>query len=79
MSEPLEDPRFAGWHVPGEGWYVVSIASCRGCAASIAWARTPAGRSAPLNRDGTSHFATCPNADAFRRIRAARPQLGERP
>jgi hypothetical protein len=66
----LEDPRFAGWHRP-DGWSIVSLGVCRGCRQTIAWARTPADRSAPLDRDGTNHFATCPEAERFRRRQAA--------
>ena len=66
------DERFSGWSRPA-GWLVVSVGRCRGCGAPISWARTPAGRSAPLDRDGTSHFATCPDADSFRRSLARKP------
>lgn len=59
------DP-FAGWTVP-DGWTLANIGHCRGCGAAIAWTRTPAGRHAPLDRDGVSHFATCPDAERFRR------------
>jgi hypothetical protein len=62
----VEDQRFVGWHRPG-GWSIVSIGRCRGCGQAIAWARTFADRSAPLDRDGTNHFATCPQAERFRR------------
>ena len=68
----IVDGRFAGWHRP-EGWVIVSVGVCRGCRASIAWARTPAGRSAPLDRDGGSHFATCSEADRFRIARRSQP------
>lgn len=37
-----------------------------GCGAPIWWVRTKTGASTPLNSDGTSHFATCPNAREFR-------------
>lgn len=62
----IESPGFPGWHRP-VGWAIVNIGRCRGCGQPIAWARTPAGRSAPLDLDGTNHFATCPEADRFRR------------
>jgi len=68
------DVRFAGWSRPSE-WSIVSVGVCRGCRQSIAWARTPAGRTAPLNRDGTSHFATCPEADRFRLARSQQPRV----
>lgn len=41
--------------------------SCRSCGAVISWFITPRGKSAPLNPDGTSHFATCPQADRWRK------------
>jgi hypothetical protein len=42
-------------------------AKCRSCGAEILWAVTPKGKRAPLNRDGTSHFANCPQADSWRK------------
>lgn len=66
--------RFAGWIAP-PGWELVGLGICRGCREPIAWSRTPAGRSAPLDRDGTSHFATCPEADRFRAGRAREPRI----
>jgi hypothetical protein len=65
------DGRFAGWRRP-VGWRIESLAHCRGCGAAIAWARTPADRSAPLDPSGESHFATCPKADRFRQSRSFR-------
>jgi hypothetical protein len=64
----VADKRFVGWSRPG-GWEIVSVSRCRGCGQAIAWARTFAGRSAPLDRDGTNHFATCRDAELFRRTR----------
>src|SRR5438309_10949406 len=47
-----------GWQFPGE------FAECRSCAAEIEWAKTPKGKSIPMDPDSTaSHFSTCPNAD----------------
>jgi hypothetical protein len=66
------DVRFAGWSRPA-GWTVTNLGRCRGCGAAIAWCRTTAGRHAPLDRDGTSHFATCPQADTFRRTTSQKP------
>jgi hypothetical protein len=68
------DDRFAGWHRPA-GWAIVSVSVCRGCREPISWARTPAGRTAPLDRDGGSHFATCPEADRFRLARSRQPRV----
>lgn len=70
--ESVEDERFAGWHRP-VAWEITAVSRCRGCGQLIAWARTASGRSAPLDRDGTSHFATCPDAARFRRSQASRP------
>jgi len=41
--------------------------TCRGCRATIYWATTARGNRMPLNEDGTSHFATCPVANAYRK------------
>jgi len=56
------DPRF---RIP-EGYTYTNTATCRSCAAPVAWAMTPTGRRMPLDPDGKSHFATCPQADAWR-------------
>jgi hypothetical protein len=40
---------------------------CRSCAATVFWVVTHRARMMPLDPDGTSHFATCPNAAAHRR------------
>jgi len=41
---------------------------CRGCGAPIVWRRTEAGKWQPVNPDGVAHFATCPEAEGFRRL-----------
>ena len=41
--------------------------SCKSCGASIFWLTTKAGKSMPVNHDGRSHFATCPNAQQHRK------------
>jgi hypothetical protein len=64
----VDDERFARWKRPG-GWEIVNVAPCRGCGKLIAWARTLDRKPAPLDRDGTSHFATCPEAERFRKTR----------
>lgn len=63
------DP-WAGWTIP-EGYTPTNISRCRGCSEDILWATTPAGKRAPLNQDGTSHFSSCPDAARFRRTKAA--------
>jgi hypothetical protein len=42
-------------------------ALCRGCKATIYWIKTSKGKNMPVNPDGTSHFATCPQAATFHR------------
>lgn len=42
---------------------------CRGCPASVFWITTEKGRPMPVDADGTSHFATCAAASAFRKAR----------
>lgn len=39
---------------------------CKGCRALIYWIKTAAGKNMPVDKDGTSHFATCPVANNFR-------------
>ena len=39
---------------------------CRSCHEKIVWVRTKRGRAMPVNEDGTSHFATCPDANEWR-------------
>jgi hypothetical protein len=59
-----------GWVIP-IGWTRADgtgrDAACRSCRAEVLWCTTPSGKRAPINRDGTSHFATCPQADAWRK------------
>lgn len=40
--------------------------ACLSCGARISFQRTAAGKKAPVNRNGTSHFTTCPKADRWR-------------
>jgi hypothetical protein len=63
-DEELVTP--VGWKVP-LGWTAGDEGLCRSCRAPILWCTTPAGKKAPVNRDGTSHFATCPEANSWRR------------
>jgi len=44
--------------------------SCRSCAAIVFWIETSRGRKMPLDPDGTSHFATCPDAAHHRKPRS---------
>ena len=55
------------------------VKECRSCKAPIVWMKTRSGKSCPVNADTyhgeelfdrgihTAHFATCPNADQFRK------------
>lgn len=70
-AEPVDRPpsdRWAGWTIP-EGYVPNTVAICRGrgCGAEILWCTTPNNRPSPHDRDGISHFATCPDAPRFRR------------
>lgn len=56
----------AGWTVP-EGWRFENLGACRTCATPVAWCWTPSGNRAPVEKDGTPHFATCPQASTWRR------------
>lgn len=42
---------------------------CTSCKARIYWVLSGKMRWMPVDPTGTSHFATCPNADAHRRAR----------
>lgn len=61
----MKTPPF-GWTIP-KGYDFSNIAECSTCHADMAWCITPKGNSSPLNRDGISHFATCPQAADHRR------------
>lgn len=52
-----------------DGWTPDNSGRCRSCAAPVLWCITPAGRRAPVDPDGTSHFATCPEATQWRKPR----------
>lgn len=64
--------------INGEEWTLPSwaqtpedlrVAHCKACFAPMLWVLTTKGNRAPLNPDGTSHFASCPEAERFRRKR----------
>lgn len=56
----------AGWTVP-EGWRFENLGACRTCGTPVAWCWTKAGNRAPVEKDGTPHFARCPQASQHRR------------
>jgi hypothetical protein len=48
---------------------------CKGCGADIIWVYTPMGRRMPIDKISdnevvTSHFATCPTSESFRKKKA---------
>lgn len=56
------------------GWADPTIAPeparCRSCGDEIGWVVSHVSRrKAPINPDGTSHFATCPQADKWRKAK----------
>lgn len=57
---------FPGWAIP-QGWRPLNVASCRSCRAEVMWCDTKSHKRSPINRDGASHFATCPQAESWRR------------
>jgi hypothetical protein len=76
MSEPSEpvilDP-YPGllWTIRegytiGEGSHPVP---CRSCASIVLFVKTRTGAHMPIDPDGTSHFATCPQAARWRKPR----------
>lgn len=42
-------------------------ARCRSCRFLIVWTVTPSGARMPINPEGVSHFATCPQSAAWRK------------
>jgi len=46
-----------------------TVTHCRSCAARIVWIKTESGKNMPVNAEGdpTSHFATCPDANRWRK------------
>ena len=68
--DDVGEPALATAPLP-DGWSEKNGGECRSCHAPIRWARNEqSGRMSPFDLDGKSHFATCPNADDFRKPRA---------
>ncbi len=65
-DDELDELNSAVWTVP-EGWRADNEGRCRSCGATVMWCWTQNGKKAPIDRDGKSHFATCPQADAWRK------------
>lgn len=61
----MTDEALPGWvdpDIPPEP------ATCRSCGAAIRWVVALVSRKrSPIDPDGTSHFATCPDADRWRK------------
>ncbi len=43
------------------------VGKCSGCGAMVYWFATRAGKDTPVNMDGTTHWATCPQRERFKR------------
>ena len=55
------------WMVP-TGWIADKrVSRCRSCGREVVWCLTPKGKKAPVNIDGLNHFATCKDADRWRK------------
>jgi hypothetical protein len=67
----LDFPDGSTWNIPG-GWTFrpqEKPKHCRSCDARVLWLTSKAGRHAPFDPDGKSHFATCPDAPEWRKSR----------
>ena len=53
--------------VPRPGYTFRQASRCRGCGARMYWWETVAGKLSPHDLDGTTHFATCPVRERFRK------------
>lgn len=65
-AEQLAEANTTSWRIP-LGWKADNVGECRSCHQPVMWAITPKGNRAPLNPDGTSHFANCPQARDWRK------------
>lgn len=77
-SDPRPNsPEDLGWTRPATtrapGVYEIPTGTpqraCNSCRRPIFWIVTPAGARMPVDPDGKTHFATCPNAAAHRKPR----------
>lgn len=66
---PSSDPP-PGYVIP-DGYTFTNTGTCRGCGKPVAWCMTRLNRRSPLDPDGTPHWATCPDADRFRKKKGA--------
>lgn len=56
------------WTIP-LGWTADNVGRCRSCGAAVMWCLTLAGKKAPVNPDGTSHFSSCNDPERWRKRR----------
>jgi len=45
---------------------VGELGTCRSCGAEVVWVVMPSGKRPPFNKDGVSHFATCPQSTSWK-------------
>lgn len=55
--------------IPRDGYTFLQAKPCKGCGALIYWWETINGKPSPHDLDGTSHFATCPFREQFRKTK----------
>ena len=58
------------WHLPARAVMdgTSNVSRCRSCNAEILWVTSSkSGKKAPLDRDGASHFGSCPSAESWRK------------
>jgi hypothetical protein len=65
-DDELAEVNTSTWAVP-LGWRADNVGRCRSCGATVLWCWTPNEKKAPIDQDGKSHFATCPQADSWRK------------
>jgi len=76
VTAPYTTDEGDSFEVP-EGWVPDHhSAACRSCHALIVWCRTPGGKRAPVDPDGKSHFASCPDAEKWRRPKGVHDRRG---
>jgi hypothetical protein len=71
-DESVPEP-WEGAVIP-DGYTFQRRGRCASCDAPISWLRTPTGRMGPWNVDGTSHFASCPEANRWRKRKGPAPR-----
>lgn len=46
-----------------------NVSQCKACGAVIQWVKTEKGKFTPINSDGSTHWATCPEANRFKKVK----------